>query len=182
MSGPDEQSFTTEEAAKELGLSPGAVRILIRSKLLDADKRSGRYFIVASEVIKFKAKYPAPSKIDLQVTDTGMIEISVGLTGVSAAIMTLIPASFGAEIVRAVIYGTALVVGLASLYSSLWLLGEYAQDVLGLKITGGETNAGLGHIFALLTSPDDMGPYWLTAVCLILLFVVLAVTGYVSAF
>lgn len=182
MQNQSDPCLGTEQVAQELGLFQSQVRVLIRAKVLDGEKlKDGRWCIRLSKLNEFKSKHFSSSQVRLLVTDPSMIEVSIGITGVYAAIMTVVPGTLESDFLRVLIYWVSLIIGIFSLYTSLWLLGEYAQDTQGLIVAKWEDKAGIGHISALLTTPQ-MGPYWIMAVSLVLLFIALGVVGYVSAF
>jgi excisionase family DNA binding protein len=181
MNDPD-PCLNTEQVALELGISKSGVRGLIRSGSLEAERlRNGHWCIRQCKLNEYKLQHPGINPSRILVRDTGMIEVSIGLTAAAAAIMTLIPPTLRSPFLRAALYWISLVIGFVSLYASLWLLAEFAEDNQGLRVRRWEETAGIGHIIALLTNLN-MGPYWFIAISLVLLFAVLGLAGYASAF
>lgn len=179
---PDDEWLNTTQAAFELGFRPSKILRLIGTRALDAKKVEGRWLIQRSALENYKSGIRHVSHGGFLVSDTGIIEISIGLTGATAAIMALAPNAFSPRLapLKVLIFIISLVAGFVTLYTSLWLLGEYVEDTEHLIIKhGADSEVGWGHIRTLLTTPK-MGPYWLLAISLILLFFLLALVGAAS--
>jgi hypothetical protein len=181
MQNQTEPYLSAEDVARELGWRTRRVYGLLDTKVLSGEKQNGRWRIPLSKFNEFKSKYKNTSQIGFVIADSGLLQVSIGLSAVATAIMTLVPNTLDPGIMRGLVYVGALVVNFISLYSSLWLLAEYAQDIQGLQVSKWEDLIGFGHIVALLTTPR-MGPYWLMAVVLTLLFIMLVVVGFLMAF
>ena len=150
----------SREAAKILNCSPNTVIGLVQDGLLTGEKIGGRWMINLADVQAFQIKHLELSTqqqlIEEEITvpnvDAGMIEVSIALTGISAAIAALLPnVSPSLEWLKRV---TAILAGslaVYSAYSALWLLARYClkkNSVLGFS-----------EIWELLIT-YNLGPYW----------------------
>jgi hypothetical protein len=201
---PDDTWMDTKQVANALGISTRQVCELCKTGQLEgAAKHKRRWWIPRAAIDRLGLRTQEPER-DLAETirllaaeiegnltpqaqtpepESGsFIEISIGLTGAAAAIMTLAPSALGEVdlIGRKVVYGVSLLVGLISLYTSLWFLGKYVEDTnLSEVRRWRDSPIGSGHILSLMTNPAT-GPYWLLAVSLTFLFLVLIAVGYIA--
>jgi hypothetical protein len=182
MQNQSDTWLNTAQVAQELGLRPTEVRNLIRYKVLSAQQVSGRYLVARATLERYKSQATSSPQNRLLVTEVGLIEISIALTGAAAAIMAVVPNVVAASLfVRAAIYFVSLIVSFASLYTSLWLLGEYTEDTQRLVVKRwADSEAGVGHIWALLINRKTGGPYWLLALTLMIVSAGLTVAGGVT--
>jgi hypothetical protein len=99
-------------------------------------------------------KNSAPSKAS--EVSPGMVEVSITLAGIAAAIATFLPGVGSLpDTLRLVVAVLAGIVAVFSAYSALWLLARYC-------LKKGESVTGVSEIVALLTSLH-IGPYWFVA-------------------
>ncbi len=184
MQNFDDQSLTTKQVAQMLDLPLSVVRSLARSKVLPARKVNRCWCFDRSDVEKFKVQQNLAAGNRPLATDTGIVQVSIALTGAAAAIMALVPRAVGANplFLRAGIFYVSIAVSFFCLYASLWLLGQYAEDTQRLVVERwADSEIGIGHICALLFTPS-MGPYWVLAISLIMLSVGLGLVGGTAAF
>jgi len=157
-----EDWITTSDAAKILNCSPNTVIGMVRAGLLRGEKRRGRWMISLEDVQVLSGKYVRLS--DEQLTDeeialppvnAGMIEVSIALTGISAAIAALLPTvPPNLNLVKQITAALAGLLSVYSAYSALWLLAVYS-----LKKT---SRMGISEIWELLRA-SYLGPYWFMA-------------------
>ena len=157
-----EDWITTRDAAKILNCSASTVIGMVQDGLLKG-KKTGRRWIVSVEDVKvfstkierLSDKQSLDKEISFPPVDAGMIEVSIALTGISAAIAALLPAVppnlAWAKQTTAVLAG---LLSVYSAYSALWLLATYA-----LKKA---TKTGIPEISELLQA-SYLGPYWFLA-------------------
>jgi excisionase family DNA binding protein len=156
-----EDLITSSDVAKILNRTPSTVTRMVRAGLLRGEKMGGRWMINREDIQAFSSKNAELSskqsiskKMPLKV-DAGMIEVSIALTGISAAIAALLPAvPLNLNWVKQI---TAVLAGLLSVYSAysaLWLLATYS-----LKKT---SRTGIPEIWELLRA-SYLGPYWFMA-------------------
>jgi hypothetical protein len=135
---------------------------MVQAGLLNGEKRGRRWMIRTEDVQALRNKHTDSSpeksideKIKLPPIDTGMIEVSIALTGISAAIAALLPGvPPDLELVKQI---TALLAGLLSVYSAysaLWLLASYSLNKT--------SRTGIPEILELLQA-FHLGPYWFMA-------------------
>lgn len=170
--------WNTYKTAKRLGIKPQQVRILIRMKKLEAQKQNGRWQIIADSVKKFEQRRKTSSKKEIIVEESGMLEVSVGLTGVTAALTVLSPNSLSIpDWAKIGVYIFSAGITLSTLYTSIWFLAKYAEDKDLIEVKKWETSRiGRGHIYTLLTDVST-GPYWLLGITLILVVFAVLLSG-----
>lgn len=159
--------LTPQQAAEVLGCSVETVRAMLRDGLLSGKKVKGQWRVKAVEVerlqsMKLSALAPElpPSSPLLKKVEPGMVEVSVALAGIAAAIAAILPGMTGVpEILRLLVAVLSGILAVFSAYSALWLLARYCLER--------ETPLGFGEIWALLTSPEKVGPYWFVALGLL---------------
>ncbi|NWF70273.1 MAG: hypothetical protein HXY40_14400 [Chloroflexi bacterium] len=164
-SGQDDiQWLTLSAASDELDIPSPRLRKLMRMHNIVPQHRDGRVYISGENVEKLRM-YLEQSPQKVIVEDTGLIEISVALTGVATAITALAP-------VQLPVFVAFAVINLLSLYTSLWFLGEYVEDKGLTEVRFlGDNRFGLGHVLRLLTDLS-LGPYWLLGFILSTLVIV----------
>ena len=168
---PDE-SLTPGQAATCLGCSAKTIRSMLRDGLLPGNKVNGQWQVETAAVeelsiILSPAKTPQPS---LEV-DLGMVEASVALAGIAAAIAAILPGISGApETFRLMVAILAGILAVFSAYGALWLLACFCNC--------GESASGLREILTLLTSPSSVKPcYWFMALALLIWLIVSGLIG-----
>jgi len=128
--------------------------------LFSGKKIKGEWCVNAVEVewiqsIKLSAPLLVPpASSSLLEVEPGMVEVSLALSGIAAAIAAILPSIPAvAENLRLFVALLAGILAVFSAYSALWLLARYCcpetKSLLGFK-----------EISALLTSPERNGPYW----------------------
>ena len=142
------------ETAPEPGVPPAEV------------KKPGKRVAFREQVRALKNSAPSmASKIS-----PGMVEVSIALAGIAAAIATFLPGVDSLpEMLRLVVAVLAGAVAVFSAYSALWLLARYCLE--------GESTAGVSEIVALLLSPMKAGPYWFMALGLVAWLVLSLLVG-----
>lgn len=174
-----EEMLTTSQAASELGMTVQEVRSLLTAKVLPGVRNNRRWQIPKTALEEFKFKHVNFQRQPSTPKDTGILQITFGLTGLSAVIMTLLPSSV-VDITPAskiIIFFIALVVAIFSLIASLMMLGQYLESVSLLEMDGFETLPyDLGYIFALFKSPPL--PYRLLTLSLLLLVIGLIIASF----
>ena len=160
--------MTTGEAAKILNCSPSTVIGLIKAGHLKGEKRRGKWMIRIEDVQAWRNKHAESSteqsrdeNLELPPIDVGMIEVSIALVGISAALAALLPAAVPPNLYWAKQIMVVFVGGLSvySAYSAMWLLAVYS-----LKKT---SRTGIPEIWELLGA-TYLGPYWFMALGLVL--------------
>lgn len=157
--------ITSRQAAKILGCAPDTAIAMVRDGLLRGKKRDGKWNLKLEDVRAFRSRADQPAE-ETRVppkVDAGMIEVSIALTGISAAIAALlpnVPPNFEwIKQITAVLAGSLAVY---SAYSALWLLARYCLRR--------NSALGLSEIWELLRT-YDLGPYWFIALGLAFWFV-----------
>lgn len=171
--------LTTRKVADRLGMTPRHVRVLCRAGMLSAVKdKHGHWLIGKDEFAQFQDRVSPADFGKYKVTDTGFIEISVALTGVSSAILAIIPSvqDIPEDSKRMAVF-IALIIGCLSFYASLWFLGEYLEDTGHFQVKRWEFHPwGIGHIWAVFANLTT-GPYWLIAAAFTVLVIGIGIIG-----
>ena len=149
-----------QQAAEVLGCSVETVRAMLRDGLLSGKKVKGQWRVKVVEVERIQPMKPSAPVLEPPVSssplkiDPGMVEVSLALSGIAAAIAAILPGiPTMAENLKLLVALLAGVLAVFSAYSALWLLARHCCP---------ETTSLLGfkEIVTLLTSPERMGPYW----------------------
>jgi len=166
--------LTPQQAGDILGCSVETVRAMLRDGVLCGEKVKGQWRIKATEVRKPSPEPEVPVSSPLLKIDPGMMEVSIALAGIAAAIAALLPGAIGvAEGLRLFVALLAGILAIFSAYRSLWLLARYCLS---------EENSPLGlkEIWTLLTNPARFGPYWFVTLGLVIWLVLSGLIGALS--
>lgn len=109
----------------------------------------------------------------------GLIEASLAVTGVAAAIMALVPAALEpGSSARGWVLVCSVVVSALALYTSLWLLGRFVATAAKVPVRRWKGSSfGVDYVWALITNPAQSGPYFVLAINLGFLVLALFIAG-----
>jgi hypothetical protein len=149
---------------------------MVRDGILLGQKVDGQWQIEADAVEQIRSVKPSTQTSGLPPSsppprvDPGMVEVSMALAGIAAAIATILSGADGIpENLRTLVALLSGIVAVFSAYSALWLLARYCL--------GRPSLLGFEEIGALLTNPASVGPYWLVALGLVVWLVLSVLIG-----
>lgn len=168
----DEQTDEAFSNGNEALNSPATPNSIHETELITAVSVEGNKDIkIAPQESADEPKNPIRES-PIPVTDTGILQVTTGITLASIAILAIIPSATSTFIntdSKIILYVFIGLVCVASVYVSLWFLAEYTIHLKIISINRRDnfiTWFGFRAIWRLLTHPSA-GPYWLLAVMLI---------------
>jgi len=168
--------LTTKRAAEILDCSAETVRAMAHDKILSGEKVSGQWQVKKDGVERIQSLKPSapvpelPASLPPLKVDPGMVEVSMALAGIAAAIAAILPGVSGiTENLKLLVAFLSGILAVFSAYSALWLLARYCLEK--------PSRTGFAEIWELLKNPERVGPYWLVALGLLVWLVLSALIG-----
>lgn len=183
--------YTTAEVSQRCGCGSEKIRRLVRvlkeqEKLLKTTKVSGTWTIHKDEIAIIQDEIDVIEALDneFNVQDSGLLQVTSAIALAPGTIFTLFPQNIPPAFIT-LLYMGVFIISVSGLYNSLWLLGEYVEDVEKVSLKRGFDNKegwifGLGHVLNLLFSPFRAGPYWLLGMTLLFSVAAILIFGLIS--
>jgi hypothetical protein len=158
---------------------------MLRDALISGKKVDGLWQVKAVEVEQLRGvvvsvpvqAQPPPTPTGRRKVDAGMVEVTMALASIAAAVATFLPnptdlpdpLRVAGPYLTGIIASLAGFVAALSAYGALWLLARYCVEE--------ESVTGFREIRALLFNPRGTGPFWLVSLSLLVWLILSLLVG-----
>lgn len=174
--------LTVQQTAELLSCPPELVRAMLRGGFLPGKKVDDPWLVKAAKVEELRAEMnqapTTPPRVSQPEVDIGMVEVTLALAGVAAAIAAILPGIGDIpKILGLAVAAVSSAVAFFSAYAALWLLARYCCTGGSQTGKSGSKFLGIAEVVALLKSWTELGPYMFIVIGLLFLLVLSLVIG-----